>query len=163
MGWSVDDQRDLMALILVTSLFMVILLWVTWRYVRHRDPLLRDVIGMFASVAMLFVVGLLRLFVAEPPRVVMMVALALLLAKPVLTLRVVSRLRPLPAWWWPASVVGWVLTAVPVVASAQQPVPRPVIWPAVRVCWGPRPAGTAARHGSGCGVRPQAPPFPAPL
>ncbi len=53
-----------MALILVTSLFVVILVCIAWRYTRHQDPLLRDVMWMFASVAMLFVVGLLRLFMS---------------------------------------------------------------------------------------------------
>ena len=122
-----------MALILVTSLFVVVMAWVTWRYLRHRDPLLRDVMWMFASVAMLFVVGLLRVFVGTPPRAVMTLAIALLLAKPLFSLRLVSRLRPLHSWWWPAALTAWVLTAVPVLASAAQPVPRPVVWPAVSV------------------------------
>jgi hypothetical protein len=87
-----------MALILVTSLFAFILLWVSWRYLRHRDPLLRDVMWMFASVAMLFVLGLVRVFVGAPPRPVMVFAIGLLLAKPVFTLRLVGRLRPLRSW-----------------------------------------------------------------
>jgi hypothetical protein len=93
-----------MALVMVTSLFAVILLWVTWQYRRRRDPLLRDVMWMFASVAMLFLVGLARLFWGTPPRPLMMLAIGLLLAKPLFTLRLVSRLRPLRSrWWWPAA------------------------------------------------------------
>jgi PAS domain S-box-containing protein len=122
-----------MALVLVTSLFVVVLVWVSWRYLRRRDPLLRDVMWMFASVAMLFVVGLLRLFTATPPRTVMIVALALLLAKPLFSLRLVSRLHPLRPWLWPAASTAAVLTAVPVLASATQPLPRLAVWPAVSV------------------------------
>jgi PAS domain S-box-containing protein len=119
-----------MALILVTSLFALTLLWVSWRYLRRRDPLLRDVMWMFASVAMLFVIGLIRVSVGAPPRAVMIFALALLLAKPLFTLRVVGRIRPLRSWWWPVAATAWVLTTVPVVASATRPLPRPAVWPA---------------------------------
>ncbi|MEV4278600.1 hybrid sensor histidine kinase/response regulator [Actinoplanes xinjiangensis] len=122
-----------MALILVTSLFVFVLLWVSWRYLMHRDPLLRDVMWMFASVAMLFVLGVVRLFVGAPPRPVMILAIGLLLAKPVFTLRLVGRLRPLPSWCLPVAVTVWVLSAVPVLASATRPVPRPAVWPAVVV------------------------------
>jgi PAS domain S-box-containing protein len=122
-----------MALIVVTSLFAFILAWVSWRYLRRRDPLLRDVMWMFASVAMLFVLGLVRLFVGAPPRPVMILALGLLLAKPVFTLRLAGRLRPLRPWLLPVAVTVWVLSSLPVLASAARPVPRPAIWPAVTV------------------------------
>ncbi|MEU4690500.1 hypothetical protein [Actinoplanes sp. NPDC023714] len=55
-----------MTLILVTSLFTLIFLWVSWRYLRRRDPLLRDVMWMFSCVAMLFVIGLIRCWPARP-------------------------------------------------------------------------------------------------
>ncbi|MFI1994077.1 PAS domain S-box protein [Actinoplanes sp. NPDC020271] len=123
----------LMALIVVTSLFALILLWVSWRYLRRRDPLLRDVMWMFASVAMLFLIGLIRVFLGAPPRSVMTFAIALLLAKPLFTLRLMGRLRPLRAWWWPVAAAAWALTTVPVLASETRPVPRPVVWPSVLV------------------------------
>src|SRR4051794_6012434 len=122
-----------MALILVTSLFALILFWVSWRYLRRRDPLLRDVMWMFASVAMLFLLGLVRVFVGRPPRPVVILAIALLLAKPLFTLRLVSRLRPMRSWWWPVAATAWAVSALPVLASATGPVPRPVAWSAVGV------------------------------
>jgi PAS domain S-box-containing protein len=122
-----------MALILVTSLFVLIFAWVSWRYLRHRDPLLRDVMWMFSSVAMLFVLGLVRLFMGRPPRPVMVLAIALLLAKPLFTLRLVSWLRPMRSWWWPVAATAILLSALPVLASATRPVPRPLVWPAVAV------------------------------
>ncbi|WP_433305115.1 PAS domain S-box protein [Actinoplanes sp. CA-030573] len=119
--------------VLVTSLFALIWLWVFWRYLRCRDSLLRDVMWMFASVAMLFVVGLVRLFVGKPPPALLMLAIALLLAKPLFTLRLVGRLRPLRRWWLPIAVTAWALSTLPVVATVARPIPRPVVWPAVAV------------------------------
>ncbi|MEV6495204.1 hypothetical protein AB0M20_42285, partial [Actinoplanes sp. NPDC051633] len=122
-----------MALALVTSLFLVILLWVTWQYCRRRDPLLRDVMWMFSSVAMLFVVSMVRLLVGAPPRLVTTLAIGLLLAKPLFTLRLVSRLRPLRSWWWPVAVTAWAMSVFPVLATTTRPAPRPAIWSAVIV------------------------------
>jgi PAS domain S-box-containing protein len=122
-----------MALILVTSLFALIFSWVSWRYLRRPDPLLRDVMGMFASVAMLFVLGLVRSLVGTPPRPVIIVAIGLLLAKPLFTLRLVSQLRPLRSWWWPVALAAWALSALPVLAFGTRPLPRVVVWPAVIV------------------------------
>jgi PAS domain S-box-containing protein len=148
-----------MALILVTSLFVVILLWVSWRFVRHRDPLLRDVMWMFASVAMLFVLGIVRVLTDAPSRTLVAVAVALLLAKPLFTLRVISRLRPIPAWWWPVAVVAWLVTATPVLLSPVGPWSRPDLWPAVIVFFVVETlaacllATHARRHGGAARVR----------
>jgi PAS domain S-box-containing protein len=143
-----------MALILVTSLFAVIFSWVSWRYLRRRDPLLRDVMWMFAAVAMLFVVGLVRLFVGKPPRTVMILVIGLLLAKPLFTLRLVGRLRPLRSWWWPLAMTACSVSALPVLATATRPLPRPVVWPAVAVFFAVEGIaawllGAAARHRGG--------------
>ncbi|GIJ44088.1 hypothetical protein Val02_09740 [Virgisporangium aliadipatigenens] len=148
-----------MVLILVTSLFMAILLWVTWRYLLRRDPLLRDVMWMFASVAMLFVVGLVRLLMGVPPRLLMAVAIGLLLAKPLFTLQLVSRLRPLRSWWWPVALSAWALSAFPVLATAARPVPQLVVWPAVVVFFGLEGVAAwllgaeARRHGGAARLR----------
>ncbi|MET0415856.1 MAG: hybrid sensor histidine kinase/response regulator, partial [Actinoplanes sp.] len=117
----------------MTSLFVVILSWVASSYLRSRDPLLRDVMWMFASVAMLFVVGLVRLFMGTPPRSLMIAALGFLLAKPLFSLRLASRLRPLPSWWWPVALSAWALSAFPVLVTAVRPMPRPVVWLAASV------------------------------
>src|SRR4051812_1853542 len=122
-----------MALILVTSLYVLVFSWVSWRYLRRRDPVLRDVMWMFASVAMLFLLGLAGLFVGNPPRPVIVVAVALLLAKPLFTLRVVGWLRPMRSWWWPVAAIAIAVSAVPVLTSAGAPVPRPAAWSAVSV------------------------------
>jgi PAS domain S-box-containing protein len=122
-----------MAAVPVTSLFAVIWFWISWQYLRRRDPLLRDVLWMFASVAMLFVLGVVGLVVGEPPTWMLMFAIALLLAKPVFTLRLVSRLRQLRWWWWPLATTAWAVSTLPVLASAPRPAPPPVTWLAVVV------------------------------
>ncbi|MEV7629232.1 PAS domain S-box protein [Actinoplanes sp. NPDC089786] len=121
-----------MAVLAVTALYMMIFLWVSWCYLRRRDPLLRDVMLVFAAVAVLFVLGVVRVLIGPPPQVVAASASALLLAQPVLTLRLVGRLRSVPQWLQVAAVAGWVLTTLPVVVLPA-PLPPPVVWPAVGV------------------------------
>jgi PAS domain S-box-containing protein len=122
-----------MALLAITALFGLILAWVSRTYLRRRDPLLRDVMWMLAAVAMLFVVGVLRLLVGRPPAILIALALTMLLAKPLFTLRLVSRLRHVPRGWWWLALAAWASSALPVVLLAAGPLPRPVIWPAVAV------------------------------
>ncbi len=122
-----------MTLLAITALFVLILAWVSRNYVRRRDPLLRDVMWMLAAVSMLFVVGVIRLFIGRPPMVVMALALSMLLAKPYFSLRLVSRLRPVRRRWLGLALAAWAGSALPVVISAAGPLPRPVILPAVGV------------------------------
>jgi hypothetical protein len=86
---------------------------------------------IFAVMALLFVLGVVRMLVSEPPRVVV-AASVLLLAQPFLTLRLVSRLRLVPRWVQAAALTGWALSAVLVVAWPP-PLPPPVVWPVVSV------------------------------
>jgi len=116
-----------MAVLAVTALYVMIFVWVSWSYLRRRDPLLRNVMWIFAVMALLFVLGVVRVLVEEPPRAVAAAASALLLAQPLLTLRLVSRLRSVPRRLQAAALTGWALSAVPVVAWPQPP-PPPVIW-----------------------------------
>src|SRR5689334_6781041 len=90
-----------------------------WRgYFRARDPLLRDVMLIFATVAMLFVYGIIRRITGTPPDVVTGIISALWLGQPFLTLRLVSRLHRVPAWVMWAAAAGWLLSSAPVVALA---------------------------------------------
>ncbi|WP_198171085.1 PAS domain S-box protein [Actinoplanes awajinensis] len=114
----------------VTAIFVLILLWVSWRYLRDRDPLLRDVIYVFAAVGMLFVLALFTRLVGEPSRSVRGLVSALLLAQPVLTLRLAGRLRPVPRSLLIGATGAWVLSALPVLVLPY-PLPPHVIWPCV--------------------------------
>jgi PAS domain S-box-containing protein len=122
-----------MVLSAVTAAYAVVFAWMAYSYVRRHDPLLRDVMLMFASVAMLFVLGLVRAFAGGVPPAVVGVFVALLLAKPVFTLWLVGRLRPVPSWWVTTAAIAWAASAAPVVVSATAALPRPVIWPAAGV------------------------------
>ena len=119
-----------MVALTVTALYVLIFFWAAWGYRRRRDPLLRDVMWVFAAEAMLFLLGVFRLVVGAPPRMLVALVSALLLAQPLLTLRLVSQLRPVPSWLLTAAVAGWALSAAPVLLL---PVPLPslVVWPVV--------------------------------
>jgi PAS domain S-box-containing protein len=121
-----------MATLAVSALYLLILMWASWGYLRRRDPLLREVMLIFASVAVLFVLGVVRLVAGEPPRVVAGLFSALLLGQPFFTLRLVSRMRPVPRWIMGAVLAGWMLSSVPVVVL-ERPVPRLVVWSVVGV------------------------------
>jgi PAS domain S-box-containing protein len=116
----------------VTALFVLVLVWVSWRYVRDRDPLLRDVMAIFAAVAMLFVLAVFSRVVGEPPRPIRGLVVALLLAQPALTLRLVGRLRPVPRWLTAAVAAGWIVSAIPVLVLPR-PLPPLAVWPCVVV------------------------------
>ncbi|MFI5934384.1 ATP-binding protein [Actinoplanes sp. NPDC051494] len=118
-----------MALLLITTLFMALLIRVTRGYLRSRDPLLRDVMWVFASVALVFVQAVTVLLGSALPRVVLGVLTALLLAQPVWTWRLVSRLRQVPAWALWAATAGWLCGAVPVVLM--DPFPAWLVAPAI--------------------------------
>ncbi|MEV4709661.1 PAS domain S-box protein [Actinoplanes sp. NPDC049316] len=103
-----------MATLVVTALYAVIFLWVSAGYLRRRDPLLRDVMLIFASVASFFALGVVRL-VAEPPAVVRGLVAACVLGQPFLTLRLVSRVRRVPRWAQGGAAAAWAASAVVVV------------------------------------------------
>jgi hypothetical protein len=121
-----------MAVLAVTALYMMVFLWVSWSYLRRRDPLLRDVMWIFAVMAVLFVLGVVRVLFGQPPRVVAAASSALLLAQPLLTLQLVGRLRKVPRWLQASALVGWALSALPVVALPA-PLPPLAVWAAVGV------------------------------
>ena len=116
-----------MAVLTVTTAFLLIFIWAAVGYRRRRDPLLRDVMLIFASVSMLFVLGVLRLTMGAPPRVVVGLASAVLLGQPFWTLRLVSRMRPVPAWVSGAALAAWIASAVSVLVVSE-PMPDPVVW-----------------------------------
>jgi PAS domain S-box-containing protein len=119
-----------MTVLLISGLFLVILIWVARGYLLHRDVLLRNVMLVFASVGMLFVLGLIRVLLGRPPDLVAGFFAAVLLGQPFFTLRLVSKLRPVPGWVIGTAAVGWALSAVPVVL-VKRPLPPAVVWPVV--------------------------------
>jgi len=119
-----------MALLAVTALFLLIFVWAAVGYLRRRDPLLRDVMLIFGAVAMLFVLGVLRLALGTPTRPVAGLVTGVLLGQPFFTLRLVSRLRAVPSWAIWGAIAAWIASAVPVLVLAR-PLARPVVWAVV--------------------------------
>ncbi|UQU62990.1 PAS domain S-box protein [Couchioplanes caeruleus] len=100
-----------MATLAVTALYAMIFFWVSGTYLRRPDPLLRDVMLIFASVASYFALSAIRL-VAEPPDVVRGLVAAVVLAQPFLSLRLVSRVRVVPRWSLYGAAAAWAASAV---------------------------------------------------
>ncbi|HWG98187.1 MAG TPA: PAS domain S-box protein [Pilimelia sp.] len=119
-----------MATLAITSLYLVLLLWVAGQYLRRRDPLLRDVMLILLTVAMLFVLSVLRLTGAAPPRPLTALFHVVLLGQPFFVLRLVGRLRPVPRWGTGAALAAWWASAVPVVVLPA-PLPPAAVWPVV--------------------------------
>jgi signal transduction histidine kinase len=104
-------------LVLVMALLFVLLFaHALVMYRRGGDPLAGEVSLVFGAFTGIFITSVSQeLFDADPPLVVAALAAALILAVPLVTLRLVSRFRALPRRLLPAAVVVYVAMTVPVV------------------------------------------------
>ncbi|WP_242624651.1 hybrid sensor histidine kinase/response regulator [Krasilnikovia cinnamomea] len=116
----------------ITALYFLIFMWVVWEYLRRRDPLLRAVMLVIGAVAMLFVIGVLRVAFGVLPQSVTVLFSLLLLGQPFFVVQLMSRVRPVPRWLLAAALAGWAATAVPV-AVLEHPMPRPAAMAVVTV------------------------------
>ena len=101
--------------VLLEALFAVLCISTLVSYVRRRDSLSRDVMLIFASVAVLFVVVGINAVAGGLPDPVLGAALALLLAQPLFTLRLANQLHPIPRWVRVTALIGYLLTALPLI------------------------------------------------
>src|SRR6266480_2090656 len=83
---------------LIEAMFVLVFIRTLGAYLARRDPLQRDVMLVFSAIAVLFVTALVRKFVPSAPVLFDTLASALVLAQPLLTLRLVGRLRRVPRW-----------------------------------------------------------------
>jgi hypothetical protein len=99
---------------LVEGLFLVLFLATLRRFVLRRDRVSRDLALVFSALAGLFVVELWEQFVGTVPAAVNLFWAGLLLLQPVVTLHLVSLVRPVPqrALW--LSLAATIATALPV-------------------------------------------------
>jgi signal transduction histidine kinase/DNA-binding response OmpR family regulator len=118
-------NTDTLLSLVIELLFAAVFLRAVLEYSRHRDPINRDVILVFSAMAALFVAQIVRIATGVPqgstgsgPTSVVLtatgvVAIILLLLQPLLTLRLVGQLRPVPRWQlvWPLALY---LGSVPV-------------------------------------------------
>ncbi|HEY8921143.1 MAG TPA: response regulator [Candidatus Limnocylindria bacterium] len=105
---------DLSSLV-VSVLFGILFISAVVGYVRRRDALSRDVMLIFGTVAMLFVVVGARVVIGSLPAWVDGAALALLFAQPLLTLRLANKLHPVHRPVRLAATVAYLATALPLI------------------------------------------------
>jgi signal transduction histidine kinase/DNA-binding response OmpR family regulator len=107
---------------LITSIlegvFFVLFAVVLIRYLRHPTPLDRDVLAVFASVAGLFLLGILGRFFPDLA-LIRTSAAVVLMAQPYLTFRLIGHFTPLPGWLHVAVLVAFVAAAAWVVVGLQ--------------------------------------------
>ncbi|AEV88087.1 integral membrane sensor hybrid histidine kinase [Actinoplanes sp. SE50] len=105
--------------------FAVLFLRALGGYLRHRDPLRRDVALVFAPCTLAFCADLLRQSLATRPALAGGFTAVALMAQPVLTLRLAGRLRRVPPALTTAALLGFLALAGPL-AVAHRPVPVPL-------------------------------------
>jgi signal transduction histidine kinase/CheY-like chemotaxis protein len=104
--------------------FLPVLLVVLVSYRRGRDPVQRDVVLIFIAISVFFVRHLIRQLGGSLPWLVSDACTALLTAQPLLTVRLLARLRPLPGWLWPAMIAAYG-AELAVIFALPSPLPLP--------------------------------------
>jgi signal transduction histidine kinase/CheY-like chemotaxis protein len=131
----------------IELLFAAVFIGALASLIRGHDPLAGDVTLVFSAPAVIFALQVAEVLVGELPDVVAGAAVALLLAQPFFTLRLVGRLKELPAWGVPAAGIGFLVTAIPFIVVAvtdpDSPLARPLVVAAVIAFVGTE-AGAAA-------------------
>jgi signal transduction histidine kinase/DNA-binding response OmpR family regulator len=109
--------------LIIELLFGILFVATLVGYVRRRDALSRDVMLIFASLAGLFVVAGIAALGLRLPDPVNGAAFALLLAQPVLTLRLAHRIQPISRAIRVAATVLWAVTALPMLVLPERAEP----------------------------------------
>jgi hypothetical protein len=120
--------------VLMELLFLLVLLGALLAVVRGRDPLARDVSLVFLTLGQLFVLDIVRRVLGPEslPGPIVIAVVLLLLAQPWFTLRLVSRIRPIPRWLLPAAGLAFLATTLPLVVIGAA-IPRPLALGAIGV------------------------------
>ncbi|MEU7908967.1 PAS domain S-box protein [Actinoplanes sp. NPDC049118] len=113
---------------LIAALYVMIFAWTSVTYLRRRDPLLRDLMWIFAAVSMTFVLRGARLIMGVPPPALVVVLVIIIAGQPYLTLRLVSRLRRVPAWVLRGALAVWIACAVQIIFLPTE-FPNRAAWP----------------------------------
>ena len=81
----------------------------------RRDAVSADVVLVFLPMAIVLSLEVFRLIYGDLDATVGVLAIALLLAQPVFTLRLAGRVRTIPRWTVPLAAAAWAVTVVPLV------------------------------------------------
>ena len=101
--------------LVVEGMFALLFVSAAVGYVRRRDSLTRDIMLMFGSMAMLFVLAGARVVIGAVPAWVDGAAFAFLLAQPVFTLRLADKLHPVHRLVLRGVTGAYLLTALPLI------------------------------------------------
>jgi signal transduction histidine kinase/CheY-like chemotaxis protein len=101
----------------VTVLFAILFVWAAWNMLRHRDLLARDVVLVFAPIALVLSSGIVRQVVGPLPSWFGLITTVFLLAQPVLVLLLVSDIRRLPRWLLPTASGAVLAVAILIVLT----------------------------------------------
>jgi signal transduction histidine kinase/DNA-binding response OmpR family regulator len=107
------------------GLFGFLFLSTLSQFVRRRDALSRDVMLIFGSMAMLFLLAGVSALVGTLPDWVNGIGIGFLLAQPFLTLRLADRVSPIPRWVMRGAAFAFGLVALPL---AVLPRPMQLLW-----------------------------------
>jgi signal transduction histidine kinase/CheY-like chemotaxis protein len=100
--------------------FAVLFAAALWTALRKRDPLARDLCLVFSPLAATFAAQIWTLAVGPLALPVAAVLIIVILAQPVLTLRLVADVRHIPRWLLPVSAIAVAVTAAPIVLVIAQ-------------------------------------------
>ncbi|HET7326470.1 MAG TPA: HAMP domain-containing sensor histidine kinase [Nocardioidaceae bacterium] len=104
-----------MLVLAIELVFMLLFGHALLSWLRGRDPLASDVTLVFGAISGLFALTVLRVVLGDPPTLLRSVSVAMLLAQPVLVLRLVARVQDLPRALLSAAVVLYLVSAGPVI------------------------------------------------
>jgi len=111
--------------LLIGFLFTLVFARALVAYLRRRDSLMRDVMLIFAAMAGLVVLDLYRRLIGSPPQLLFDSLVVMTLGQPYLTLRMVTRLRPVPKWLTRTALVAFLASATPYLFLTP---PTPTAW-----------------------------------
>ncbi len=94
-------------LLLSEALFGVIFVSAVRQSWLRRDAVSGDVVLVFLPMAIVLALEVFRLVYGDLDTTVGVLAIALLLAQPVFTLRLAGRVRSIPRWTVPLAVAAW--------------------------------------------------------
>ncbi|MEW5991365.1 MAG: response regulator [Chloroflexota bacterium] len=116
----------------IEATFGVVFLAAVREWWRRRDALSLDVVLVFGTLILLFVVGLISMVAGPLPNLVSALAIAVLLGQPGLTLRLAAHVRHVPRAVLVAATAGWAVTALPFAVVGEE-APRALLLAAVAV------------------------------
>ena len=113
---------DLLSLLLQLA-FIALFGVAVWRYMRRPGTIELTVVGIFGTVAAVFTISLLGRFVPGVAEALQPVSIVLLLAQPMLVVRLIGLITALPRWVLPVVFVSFLAATVGVLLPSERLAP----------------------------------------